>query len=296
MKCIVSGGTGFIGRRLVDSLLRDGHYVGVWSRRPGIEKRDAVASFFWNPLDGEPPAESLDSFDAVVHLAGEPVFQRWTPDTKRRIRDSRVLGTRRLVGAMAKVTRPPSVLVCASAVGYYGPHGDEPVDEETAPGSDFLADVCREWEHEADRARELGIRVVRIRFGVVLGSDGGALKAMLPTFLAFAGGRLGSGKQWFPWIHADDLIAMLRRAIDDVDGVWNGTAPNPVTNAEFTRLLAKELNRPALLAVPAFAVRLALGEMANTVLTGARVLPHAAERNGFVWKYPELPAALKAAV
>lgn len=293
MKCIVSGGTGFIGRRLVDSLLADKHYVAVWSRRPGTEIRDAVASFYWDPMQGEPAEESINDFDAVVHLAGEPVAQRWTPEVKRKIRESRVLGTRHLVDALAKATRRPEVLVCASAIGYYGARGDEAVDETSAPGSGFLAGVCEEWEREADRAVELGMRVVKIRIGVVLGRDGGMLEKMLPAFKAFAGGRLGSGKQWLSWIHVDDLVTMFRSAVEqEFRGVYNGTAPTPVTNAQFTAALGKALQRPAFLQIPPFALKVLFGELADSMLTGARVLPKAAEGRGFVWQYPELNAAL----
>ncbi|MCU1263514.1 MAG: hypothetical protein JWO80_6399 [Bryobacterales bacterium] len=279
----------------MDSLLRDRHYVSVWSRRPGSEKRDAVGSFYWDPMQGEPSEESLNDFDAVVHLAGEPVAQRWTPEVKHKIRDSRVLGTRRLVDAIAKVKHPPSTLICASAIGYYGARGDQPVDETSPPGSGFLAEACQEWEREADRAREFGLRVMKVRIGIVLGAEGGALKAMLPAFRAFAGGKLGSGKQWMSWIQLDDLISMFRRALDsNLSGVWNGTAPNPVTNAQFTAELARVLGKPALLQIPPFALKLLFGELADTMLTGTRVLPRAAEANGFVWKYPDLPAALAA--
>jgi uncharacterized protein (TIGR01777 family) len=295
MKCIISGGTGYIGRHLVESLLRDHHYVSVWSRNPGTEKRDAVGSFYWDPVEGEPAEESLNDFDAVIHLAGAPVFQRWTPEAKRKIRDSRVLGTHHLVDALAKTTRRPSVLVCASAVGYYGARGDEPIDETSAPGTGFLAELCQEWEREADRARALGIRVMKIRIGIVLGPDAPSLKGMLPAFRAFAGGKLGSGKQWMPWIHIDDLITMFRRAMEtEISGVWNGTAPNPVTNAQFTAALGKAIGRPAFLEIPSFAVKLMFGEMSEMVLTGSRALPQAAETTGFVWKYPDVTQALAA--
>ncbi len=175
MKCVVSGGTGFIGSRIVASLLRNGDYVGVWSRKPGLEKRAAVQSFFWDPLAGDPPEDSINSMDAVIHLAGETVAQRWNPEVKRRIRDSRVLGTRRLVDAIGRVQHKPRVLVSASAIGFYGNRGDEVLTESSAPGPGFLADVCREWEAEARRATEFGLRVVNLRIGFVLGKDGGRL-------------------------------------------------------------------------------------------------------------------------
>jgi len=294
MKCAVSGGTGFIGRRVVDRLLRDQHYVGVWSRQPGKEKRAAVASFSWDPLQGEPPAESLNAMDAVIHLAGEPVAQRWNAEVKQRIRDSRVLGTRALVDAISHVQHKPRVLVCASAIGYYGDRGDEVLTESSRPGSGFLADVCRGWEAEADRAAEFGLRVVKTRIGFVLGKGGGALARMVPAFRAFVGGRLGSGKQWMPWIHVSDVAEMFVHAVEnDIAGVWNATAPNPVTNADFTSEMGKALHRPAMFPVPPFALKLAFGEMGQHMLDSSRVVPEAALKAGFHFRYPELRPALR---
>ncbi len=294
MKCIISGGSGFIGRRLVDSLLKDGHYVSVWSRTPGKETRAAVGSFFWDPMSGEPASESLEDFDAVVHLAGEPMAQRWTPEVKRKIRDSRVQGTQNLVHAISTLKRRPGVLVCASAIGYYGDRGDEILTESSSPGIGFLPEVCIEWEKQADLAQALGMRVAKIRIGVVLGKDGGALAKMTPAFKSFAGGKVGSGRQWMSWIHLDDIVGMLRYAIDrPISGVLNGTAPAPVTNAEFTRELAATLHRPALLRVPGFALKALLGEMAGVVLASQRVLPKAAEAAGFQFQFTEVGAALK---
>lgn len=294
MKCVVSGGTGFIGRRIVERLLRDGHYVGVWSRRPGVEKRIAVASFSWDPLQGEPPDDSVNTMDAVIHLAGEPVAQRWNAEVKARIRDSRVLGTRRLVDVVARVPHRPKVLVCASAIGIYGDRGDEALTETSAPGNGFLADVCRAWEAEADRAAQFGLRVVKLRIGFVLGADGGALAKMVPAFRACAGGRLGSGRQWMPWIHAGDVAGLFAYAVENnVAGVWNAVSPNPVTNAEFTRQLARAVHRPALFPVPPLALKLAFGELAQHMLDSARVIPSAALRAGFEFRYPEVSAALR---
>lgn len=294
MKCIVSGGTGFIGRRIVERLLRDNHYVGVWSRRPGAEKRTAVASFSWDPLQGEPPDDSVNTMDAVIHLAGENVAQRWNAAVKARIRDSRVLGTRRLVDVIARVPHRPKVLVCASAIGIYGDRGDEVLTETSPPGSGFLVDTCRAWEQEADRAAQFGLRVVKLRIGFVLGNDGGALAKMAPAFRAFAGGRLGSGKQWMPWIHAGDVAELFVHAVEnDVSGVWNATSPNPVTNADFTRQLARAVHRPALFPVPPFALKLAFGELGQRMLDSARVIPEAALRAGFQFRYPELKEALQ---
>lgn len=294
MKCIISGGSGFIGRRLVDSLLKDGHYVSAWSRTPGREVRAAVGSFFWDPMSGEPASESLEDFDVVFHLAGERVAQRWTPEAKRKIRDSRVQGTQHLVHAISTVKRRPSVLVCASAIGYYGDRGDEILTESSPPGKGFLPEVCIEWEKQADLAQALGMRVVKIRIGVVLGRDGGALAKMAPVFTAFVGGKLGSGRQWTSWIHVDDIVAMFRHAIDQpVSGVLNGTAPSPVINADFTRELGAALHRPAFMSVPGIAVRAIFGEMAEVVLSSQRALPKAAEASGFQFQFPEISAALK---
>jgi len=294
VKCIVSGGTGFVGRRIVERLLRDNHYVGVWSRRPGAEKRTAVASFSWDPLQGEPPDDSVNTMDAVIHLAGETVAQRWNAEVKARIRDSRVLGTRRLVDVIARVPHRPKVMVCASAIGIYGDRGDAVLTETSPPGSGFLVDTCRAWEQEADRAAQFGLRVVKLRIGFVLGIDGGALEKMVPAFRAFAGGRLGSGKQWMPWIHAGDVAELFVHAVEnDVSGVWNATSPNPVTNADFTRQLARAVHRPALFPVPPIALKLAFGELGQHMLDSARVIPEAALRAGFQFRYPELKEALQ---
>jgi uncharacterized protein (TIGR01777 family) len=232
--------------------------------------------------------------DAVVHLAGETVAQRWNDAVKRRIRDSRVLGTRRLVDAIARVQHRPKVLVCASAIGFYGDRGDEVLTETSPPGSGFLVDVCREWEAEADRAAQLGLRVVKLRIGFVLGKDGGALAQMVPAFRALVGGRLGSGRQWMPWIHVNDVADMFVHAVgNDISGVWNATAPNPVTNLEFTRAMAAVLHRPAIFPVPEFALTLAFGELGRHMLDSARVVPQAAEKSGYSFRYPELRPALR---
>lgn len=295
MKCVISGGTGLIGRHIVEYLLQKGHYVGVWSREPGRESRTAVQSFSWDAAREEPPEESLNKMDAVFHLAGEPVFQRWNAAAKERIRDSRVLGTRHLVDAIGRVQHKPAVLVCASAVGYYGDRGDEILTESSAPGEGFLADVCRQWETEAARAGQFGLRVVQLRIGFVLARKGGALGQMTPVFRAFVGGRLGSGKQWMPWIHVTDVAQMFIYAAETagVSGVWNAGSPNPVTNGEFTRELGKALHRPALFAVPRLALRLAFGEFGPHMLDSARAVPDAAFKAGYQFRYPELAPALR---
>ncbi len=298
MKCIISGGTGFIGRRVVDRLLRETHYVGVWSRKPGLDKRTAVATHIWDPLssgpEGTPPSESLNGMDCVIHLAGENVAQRWTPEVKRRIHDSRVVGTQRIVDAIEHVRHKPKIFICASAIGIYGNRGDEILTEDSVPGTGFLADTCRAWEAEADRARRFGMRVVKVRIGFVLGKDGGALQKMVPAFRMFVGGKLGSGKQWMPWIHVDDVAEVFAYAVEnEVSGVLNATAPNPVRNSEFTKDLASALGRPALFPVPPLALKLAFGEFAQHMLDSARVVPHRLNEAGFQFRHPELKGALR---
>jgi uncharacterized protein (TIGR01777 family) len=289
VRVLVTGGTGFVGASLVRVLRGEGHAVTIVTRHPG----DA-GTVGW---DGIEPA--LAASDAVIHLAGEPIAaRRWTAEQKHRIAGSREGRTHALVEALARVPQRPSVLVSASAVGYYGPRGDDPVDETAGAGSGFLARVCDAWEREAMRAERLEVRVVRLRLGIVLAPDGGALARMVLPFRFFVGGRLGSGKQWMSWIHRDDVIGIVLAALTNraYRGPVNVTAPRPVTNAEFTRTLAEVLMRPAWAAAPAVALRLALGEMAEMLLTGQRVLPRVAERLGYTWRFPDLRAALRAAV
>jgi uncharacterized protein (TIGR01777 family) len=287
----ISGASGFIGRSLSQRLLADGHSLALLSRREGKDA-PGIRSFAWTPGTAPPP-ESLASADAVIHMAGEPVAQRWTAAARQRIRSSRVDGTRRLVETLAALPRRPEVLVCASAVGYYGDRGDEVLTESSAPGTGFLAEVCQAWEVEADRAAGLGMRVVKVRTGVALAPHGGALARMLPVFRAFAGGRIGSGRQWMSWIHLDDLVSLMAFALTHpVQGPINGTAPQPVTNVEFTKALAGVLHRPAVFPVPGLVLKAAFGEMAQVLLGGQRVLPEAARSAGFVFQHPELALAL----
>jgi uncharacterized protein (TIGR01777 family) len=278
MKCILTGGSGFIGRH-VQKRLQGRLEVEVWNRE----------------MTTRPEPDRIDGAEVVIHLAGEPVAQRWNDKVKQRIRDSRVQGTRALAEAMARAKRRPKVFVCASAIGIYGERGDEILTETSAPGKGFLAEVCQEWEAEAARATQFGLRVVRLRIGFVLGKGGGALKKILPAFRMFAGGRLGSGKQWMPWIHVDDVAEMVLRAVEDeaVSGVWNATSPNPARNSDFTSELARAVHRPALIPVPPFALRLAFGELGDHMLDSARVIPQAAMKAGFGFRYPELAQALR---
>jgi len=280
MHIAISGASGFVGRRLVQTLEAGKHTVA----RLG---RDAA---------GDLPRQS--PLDAVVHLAGEPVSQRWNDDVKQRIRDSRIVGTRSLVNAMGKLETKPRVLVCASAIGLYGDRGGQLLDESAGAADGFLADVCRGWEAEADRAAEFGVRVVKIRIGLVLGRDGGALAKMLPPFRLGLGARLGDGSQWMSWIHLDDLVAMIQFAVehDAARGAWNGVAPNPVTNAEFTHQLAAAVHRPAWFVAPEFLVKLGAGEMAQILFFSQRCVPAAALAAGFQFRYPELSGALRAVI
>ena len=289
----VTGASGFIGTLLVRRLLETGHAVHVLGRRLSAGLPPEVQFSEWQTMDVEPPAESLASADAIVHLAGEPVAQRWTADARRRIRDSRVNGTRNLVQALSKLSSRPGVLVSVSAIGYYGPHGDEILTETAPPGADFLANLSVQWEQAALAAEALGIRVVLPRIGMVLGK-GGALARMLPPFRFGLGGRMGSGKQWMSWIHVQDLINLILFALTNAGlrGPVNATAPHPVTNTEFTRVLAAALHRPVIFFVPGIALRLALGEMATMVLTGQRVIPGAAQAAGFRFQYPDLAPAM----
>jgi uncharacterized protein (TIGR01777 family) len=291
----VTGATGRVGRHLVKALKDRGDDVCVLSRNAkragellGVEAHE------WDPKAGGAPAEALAGRDAIVHLAGEDVGQRWSDDTKAEIMASREKGTRNLItGIFAAEPRPP-VLVGASASGYYGPHGDEVVDESVGPGSDWLSDVCVRWEQNTDSAM-LGLRVVKVRTGIVLDPDGGALAKMLPPFKAGVGGPIGSGKQYMPWIHLEDLIGLYLAAIDspDFSGPINASAPTPVTNKEFSKALGKALHRPAVAPVPGFVIKGMYGAMSQIVLTGVRMIPGRAEELGYEFKFPELDEALR---
>lgn len=276
MRIAVTGAGGFIGGALVRCLSQDGHSTVVVPR-------------------GRPDPALLEGAGAVVHLAGEPVAQRWTPAAKQRIRASRAEGTLHLVEAIASLASAPATLVSASAIGFYGSRGDEVLTETSSPGADFLASVCAEWESAAARAAGSGVRVVSLRIGMVLGPHGGALAKMLLPFRLGLGGRLGSGRQWMSWIHVDDLVALIRFALDErsLMGPVNATAPEPVTNAEFTRELGRALGRPAVLPVPAFALRLLFGEMSEVLLSSQRVAPAAAQAAGFAFRHPRLAPALR---
>ena len=313
----VTGATGLIGPVLVGALAERGAQVTVLSRDPervhvrfasaaavgerrgpGGEQVVPVEGVHWD-LMGEPaPAGALAGRDAVVHLAGENVAQRWTSKARQAIRDSRVTGTRHLVEGLRSSEPRPRTLVSASAIGYYGAHGEEPLDEDAPAGNDFLADVCADWEREAARAAELGVRVVQVRTGVVLDSGGGALRRMLPAFRLGAGGPVAGGRQYISWIHRDDLIGIILAALTDERwrGPVNATAPEPVSNRDFSRALGRALGRPSVLPVPGAALRLLYGEMAEIVTTGARVVPAKPLVLGYEFRHPRLPEALKSAL
>jgi uncharacterized protein (TIGR01777 family) len=271
VRVAITGASGFVGARLASVLQSGGHEVRAVSTRGGVRTED------------------FDGCDAVVHLAGEPVSQRWTPAVRERIRSSRVEGTRAVANALSGNSK--ATLISASAIGYYGSRGEEVLTESSAPGSDFLAHLAVDWEHEADR---FAGRVVKIRVSVVIG-HGGALAKMLLPFKLGIGGRIGDGSQWMSWIHLDDLVALILFAIGSpsVVGAVNASSPNPVTNAEFTRELAGALHRPAIFPVPKFALKLLFGEMAGVVLASQRALPAAAIDAGFSFRFPEIGAALR---
>ncbi|QSQ20376.1 TIGR01777 family oxidoreductase [Pyxidicoccus parkwayensis] len=297
MKVAVTGATGFLGQGLIQRLLARGHMVHVLTRNVERSLGRLPAGVTGAPYDTHAPLspEALAGAEAVVHLAGEPVAQRWTKEAKHRIHDSRVQGTRVLVEAM-KGAGTVKRFVSASAIGYYGgTRGAEPLTEESSPGDDFLAQVCRGWEAEALRAREAGIRTALVRMGVVLHPDGGALHKMLPPFRMGAGGPVGSGKQYVSWIHRDDALDLLLFVLEHptLDGPVNATAPTPVTNEAFAHALGHALGRPSVMHVPAFMLKAAMGEMAKVALEGQRVLPKRAQEAGFTFSHPELEATLK---
>lgn len=295
MKVAITGASGFIGTELVARLADRGDEVTVLSRS-GAAASSPASSEGWDPMAGPSPAGALRGHDAVIHLAGEPVAQRWTDDTRRRILDSREVGTRNLVEGLARVPEAerPTVLVSGSAVGYYGAHGEEEVTEGTAPGDSFLSDVAVRWERAADVAADLGLRVVHVRTGVVLGASGGTLKSLLSQYRMGLGGPVAGGRQYVPWIHLDDIVGIFVRAADDSSwsGAYNGTAPAPVTQKVFAEALGRAMGRPAVVPVPGFVVRLLLGDMAEMVTTGQRAIPRRAVEGGYTFAHTDLDAAL----
>jgi uncharacterized protein (TIGR01777 family) len=299
MRVLVSGSTGLIGSALVPALRAARHHVVRLIRpRPGASSLPPDTRG-WDPAGGVLDPAALEDLDAVVHLGGESVAGWWTAAKKRRIRESRVQSTALLAGALARVASPPRVLVCASAVGYYGSRGDEVLTEGSPPGTGFLAEVCRDWEAAARPAAARGLRVVHTRFGLVLSAAGGPLAAMLPPFRLGLGGRVGDGRHFVSWVARDDAVAALIAALADdrLTGPVNVTAPSPVTNAELTATLGRVLGRPTILTVPAAPLRLLLGEMATEMLlVSQRVVPGQLSAAGFDFRYPGLEEALRAAL
>lgn len=290
----VTGASGLVGSRLTAELEREGATVIRAVRRP---VREAARELFWDPAAGKIDAARLEGVDAVVHLAGENIAGgRWTEKFKRKIRESRVAGTRLVSTAIAGLSAKPQALVCASAIGYYGDRGEEALSESSAPGSDFLATVCREWEEACQPARDAGVRVVNTRIGVVLSGEGGALRKMLTPFKLGAGGPIGDGRQYMSWVAVDDVARAMAflLATPQAAGAVNLVAPRAVTNREFTKTLGRVLHRPTVLPLPAFAARLAFGEMADALLlSSTRVVPQALSAAGFEFRWPELEPALR---
>jgi uncharacterized protein (TIGR01777 family) len=300
MRVTVTGATGLLGPPLIAALQQRGAEVTVLSRDPDRARARLgdVQAVAWDPVGEAAPVEALTGRVAVFHLAGEPVAQRWSAAAKQAIRESRVTGTRNLLEGISAAASRPAVLISSSAIGYYGRHGEEPIDEDAPPGADFLAQICVEWEAQAALAAGLGVRVVMVRTGVVLDAGGGALAKMLPPFRLGVGGPVAGGRQYVSWIHTDDLVGLALAAMDGEDwsGPINATAPQPVTNAEFSRELGRVLHRPALLPVPGFALSLLYGEMAEIVTGGARVVPAKPLVLGYEFMHPSLPEALRSAV
>jgi uncharacterized protein len=291
MNILVTGASGFIGSALVSRLAEGGHRIMRLRRGP----RGGDVGPTWNPETGQVHLDDALPFDAVIHLAGESIAQRWTPAVRARIRFSRVEATRLLSEALARLPQPPRVMVCASATGFYGDRAGEVLDEQSQPGVGFLAETCRAWEAAADPARQNGVRVVNLRLGIVLARDGGALVKMLPVFRFGLGGRLGSGGQYWSWIALEDLLRVVQLALLDerINGPINAVAPQSPTNREFTASLSRALHRPAFLPVPALFVKALFGEMGReALLASARVRPKRLLESGFTFLFPELDAAL----
>jgi hypothetical protein len=294
MKILVTGSTGLVGSALLPFLKSQGHEV---FRLVRSQAKAGPSEIYWDPEQGIDDTARLEGLDGVVHLAGENISEgRWTEEKKARIRDSRVRGTRSLSEALARLAQPPRVLISASAIGDYGNRGEEIMREESAPGSDFLARVCREWEAATEPAAQKGIRVVMLRFGVIFSGKGGALAKMLTPFKLGVGGKLGSGRQYMSWITLDDVIGVINHALvnENLRGPVNVVAPNAVTNYDFTKTLGRVLSRPTLFPVPAFAIRLAFGEMGDAaLLSSTRVEPARLKESGYTFQHPELESALR---
>lgn len=292
MHVLVSGSTGLIGRALVPDLEQAGHEVTRLIRPDTTGTADGIT---WKPSEGELDQAELEGFDAVIHLAGESINQRWTPESKRRIRDSRVEGTRLLAGTLADLDDPPEVLISGSAVGYYGDRGNTWLEEDAEPGDLFISDVCQQWEEAAQVAADNDIRVLNLRMGIVLSTEGGALPKMLPPFKVGLGGRLGSGKQYMSWVTREDTVGIIEHLLTttDIEGPVNVCTPEPVTNKTFTNALGSVLGRPTIFWVPEFGVRLMFGQMGQELLLASdRMRPTKLSESGYTWRHEELKPAL----
>jgi uncharacterized protein (TIGR01777 family) len=300
MRIVVSGATGFVGSRLSELLRQADHQVVALTRnaeraRSKVPSLDAAHA--WSPLSETAPAAAFEGADAVVHLAGETVVGRWTQAKRDAIRETRITGTRNLVNGLRDLPSKPSILVAASAIGFYGDRAEEELTETSASGDDFLSEICREWEAEAAQAEEIGIKVARVRIGVVLAEGGGALDAMLTPFKLGAGGPLGSGRQWWSWIHRDDLCGLILHLIERGEsGVYNATAPHPMRQKDFARVLGHVLHRPSFMPAPAFALKIVLGGFATELLSSKKVLPRTTQATGFSCQFAELEPALRQAL
>ena len=298
MKIAITGATGLVGSRLVSQLQQKGHQILVFTRNPSKAQRVFSATsdlevVQYTPQESGEWQKRVSGCDAVVNLAGEPIAERWSPQQKNAIMESRQIGTRKLVEAIAMAEDKPKVLVSGSAIGYYGTSETSAFEETSSSGNDFLSQVCQNWETEAQKVTEYGVRLVILRIGIVL-ANGGALGKMIGPFQMFAGGPIGSGKQWFSWIHRDDLVNLICQAVEreDMSGVYNATAPNPVRMSKLCQTLGEVMNRPSWLPVPDFVLELLLGDGAIVVLEGQQVLPKKTQATGFDYKYPELKPAL----
>lgn len=300
MKIAITGATGFVGSRLVEKLKAEGYQLLILTRNLEKAKRVFLGSAFpnleivqYNSTKSGDWQKSISGCDAVVNLAGEPIAERWTTAHKQAILASRELGTRKIVEAISQANPKPSVLINPSAIGYYGSSETATFDETSSPGNDFLAQVCQKWESEAQKVKDYGVRLVILRFGIILG-NGGALAKMIPPFQIFAGGPLGNGRQWFSWIHREDLVNLILESLkrSDIEGTFNATSPNPVRMNELCQTLGEVLHRPSWLPVPDFALEFLLGEASKVILEGQQVLPKATLAKGFQYQYPTLKTAL----
>ncbi len=301
MKIVITGATGFVGTRLVERLNQEEHKIVILTRNPDKANKifpqsvfPNVANLKYNPTSLKEWESSIDGCDAVINLAGEPIAERWTKEHKKAILESRQLTTKNIVEAITKANSKPSVLINASAIGYYGTSETSTFNEDSPSGNDFLAEVCQKWEAEAKKVKDAGVRLVILRIGIVL-ENGGALAKMIPPFKLFAGGPLGSGNQWFSWIHREDLVSLIMESLkrSDLEGVYNATSPNPVKMRQLCETLGEVLNRPSWLPVPDFALELLLGDGSKVVLEGQEVLPKRTQSIGFEYKYPTLKPAIK---